>query len=114
MKRLILTFLGLAFVITTLCSPEGLAAQHRRVVVRRPVVHTRLVVRTDHPIRRALPAAVIVRPARTAVIVGAPLLFLPVLAWAPTVVAMPARERLVWQESEVIESDEGWVDTNFG
>jgi hypothetical protein len=27
---------------------------------------------------------------------------------------MPSSERLVWQDSEQINSDEGWVDTNFG
>ena len=27
---------------------------------------------------------------------------------------MPARDRLVWQDSEQINRDEGWVDTNFG
>jgi len=27
---------------------------------------------------------------------------------------MPAPERLSWQDSESIEQDEGWVDTNFG
>jgi len=27
---------------------------------------------------------------------------------------MPDRERLVWQDSERINRDEGWVDTNFG
>jgi hypothetical protein len=27
---------------------------------------------------------------------------------------MPSSERLVWQDSERIDRDEGWVDTNFG
>ena len=27
---------------------------------------------------------------------------------------MPAGDRLVWQDSESITSEEGWVDTNFG
>jgi hypothetical protein len=113
MKRLILSFLSLAIVITTLVPAESMA-QRRRVVVRRPAPHTRLIVHPRHPIRRVLPATVVVRSARKAVVVGAPLVFLPVLAWTPTVVTMPARERLVWQDSEVIELDEGWVDTNFG
>jgi hypothetical protein len=26
---------------------------------------------------------------------------------------MPAGDRLVWQDSEVIEREEGWVDSNF-
>ncbi|HXI94363.1 MAG TPA: hypothetical protein VNO24_30690 [Blastocatellia bacterium] len=117
MKRLILNFLSFAFVVTTLLCSDASAGQ-RRVVVRRPVRHpvarTRLVIRTGHPIRRLLPSAVVVRPARRPVVLGSPLVFLPALAWAPAVVPMPARERLVWEDSEVIERDEGWVDTNFG
>jgi hypothetical protein len=27
---------------------------------------------------------------------------------------MPSSNRLVWQDNEVIERQEGWVDTNFG
>ena len=117
MKRLILNFLSFAFVVTTLLWSDASAGQ-RRVVVRRPVRHpvarTRLIIHARHPIRRVLPLAVVVRPARRPVVVGAPLVFLPALAWTPAVVPMPAGERLVWQDSEVIELDEGWVDTNFG
>lgn len=117
MRKMMFSLLCFAIVITTLVSPAASAGQ-RRVVVRRPVrhpvVHTRLVVHAGHPIRRVLPLAVVVRPARRAVVVGAPLVFLPALAWTPAVVPMPAGERLVWQDSEVIELDEGWVDTNFG
>jgi hypothetical protein len=117
MKKLILNFLSFAFVITTLLWSDASAGQ-RRVVVRRPVRHpvarTRLVIHARHPIGRVLPLAVVVRPARRPVVVGAPLVFLPALAWTPTVVTMPVRERLVWEDSETIEREEGWVDTNFG
>jgi hypothetical protein len=95
-----------------LSSSAALGQRRRAVVVRRP--HTTLVIRPGHPIRRALPAAVIVHPARVAVAVRAPLVFLPVLAWTAAVVTLPARERLVWQDTEAITRDEGWVDTNFG
>ena len=27
---------------------------------------------------------------------------------------MPSSDRLVWQDNESIDRDEGWVDTNFG
>jgi hypothetical protein len=92
-----------------------LAAQRRRVVVRRaPVRRTTIVVRPGYPIRRVLPRTVVVRPARTAVVVGAPLVFLPALVWRPVVVAAPARERLLWEESEALGKDEEWVDCNFG
>src|SRR5687767_5194407 len=92
-----------------------MAGQRRRVVVRRPrAPHTRLVVHRAHPIVRRLPSTVVVRPARSRVVVGAPLVFLPSLAWTAAVVSMPPRERLVWEDSEVIEREEDWVDANFG
>jgi hypothetical protein len=72
------------------------------------------VVRTGHPIRRVLPANVVVRAARRAVVVNHPLVYLPALAWRASVASLPARERLVWQDSETITRDEEWVDTNFG
>ena len=120
MKKLAPYFCGFILLMISLVPAKFAAGQQRRVVVvRRPVahravVHTRLVVHRGYPIRRVLPATVVVRPARQVVAVRAPLVFLPALAWTRTVVAMPPSERLVWQDSEVIESDEGWVDTNFG
>lgn len=121
MKKLTLSLFSCAMVLATLVPDESMAGQKRRVVVRparvvvrRPVVHTRLVVRNGYPIRRVLPATVVVRPVGRVVTVGAPLVFLPRLVWTPTVVAIPAGERLVWQDSEQINRDEGWVDTTFG
>lgn len=121
MKRLTLSMFSLSLVLATLVPLESMAGQRRRVVVRparvvvrRPVARTRLVVRNGYPIRRVLPASVVVRPARRVVTVGAPLVFLPRLVWTPRVVDMPPGDRLVWQDNETIESDEGWVDTNFG
>ena len=104
--------------ILLLLAPLESMAQRRRAVVVRPVRHpvarTRIVVRPGHPIRRALPATVVVRPTHRLVAVRAPLVFLPALAWRATVVSLPARERLVWQDSETITREEDWVDTNFG
>ncbi len=121
MKRLRLYFLGVTVLITMVVPPNLLAGQRRRVVVRptrvvvrRPVARTKLVVRKGHPIRRVLPTTVVVRPARHTVVVGAPLVYSAPLLWTPAVVAMPASDRLVWQDSEQIERDEGWVDSNFG
>ena len=122
MKRRLLNFLGLAFLLTTF-APGAALGQRRRVVVkrpgaavvRRPVRHTRVVVRPGHPLRRALPDRVVVRPARKTVVVGATPVFLPVVTWAAAAaVSPPTRERLVWEDAEVITRDEGWVDTNFG
>ena len=117
MKRLISNFPLLLILIATLYATDAWA--QRRVVVRRPVARhpisrTRLVVRTGHPIRRVLPANVVVRAARRAVVVNHPLVYLPALAWRASVASLPARERLVWQDSETITRDEEWVDTNFG
>lgn len=124
MKRLTLSLFSFAVVLATLAPLESMAGQRRRVVVRparparvvvrRPVAHTRLAVRNGYPIRRVLPTTVVVRPAHRVVAVGAPLVFLPNLVWTPRVVAIPAGDRLVWQDNETISSDEGWVDSNFG
>lgn len=113
MRRVITGALCSAILVITLAPAESVA-QRRRVVVRHRPHRTTLVVRTGHPIRRQLPAAVVVRPARRAVAVGAPLVWLPSLAWRPAVVTLPARDRLAWQDSETIENDDGWVDANFG
>jgi hypothetical protein len=94
---------------------DAAGQRNRRVVVRRgPVKRTTIVVRPGHPIRRVLPVAVVVRPARTTVVVRRPLVWLPALVWAPMVVTLPTRDRLVWEDSETIEQDEEWVDANFG
>jgi hypothetical protein len=124
MKRLTLRLFSFALVMAALVAPESVAGQRRRVVVRparparvvvrRPVAHTRLVVRRGHPIRRVLPATVVVRPARKVVTLNAPVVYLPARTWNATVVSLPSSERLVWQDSEEIHSDEGWVDTNLG
>ena len=90
-------------------------AQRRRVVVRRgPVRRTTIVVRPGHPIRRVLPTTVVVRPARRAVVVRAPLIFLPAVVWTAAVVTLPPRDQLVWQDADTLEKDEEWVDSNFG
>lgn len=121
MKNLLTKLLALVIVVAALAPSMSLAGQRRKVVVRpkhvvvhRPMKHTKLVVRTGHPVRRTLPAAVVVRPARKTVVVGAPLVYLPAVAWTSTTASLPSGERLVWQDSEEITEGEGWVDTNFG
>ena len=118
MKKLMLSVLGVVAVLSVMIPVEVLADQRRRVVVRRPVRrpvrHTRLVVHRGHPVRRSLPTTVVVRPARRTVVVGAPLVFLPAVAWSAAVVSLPARQQMIWEDSEVIARDEGWVDANFG
>lgn len=103
-------------LLTSLALPLAAAAQRRRVVVRRgPVARTRVVVRPGHPVVRVANRTVVVRPARRTVVVGAPLVFLPVIAFATVAaVTLPARDRLVWQDTETIEREEDWVESNFG
>jgi hypothetical protein len=94
MKRLLLNFVVLTMVSTSLFSIDGFSQRRRgAVVVRRPrLVRATLVIGPGHPIHRVLPREVVIRPARRVVV----------------------RERLVWQDSETIARDEEWVDTNFG
>ena len=96
MKRNLLLF-AITVILAFGFSWES-SAQHRRVVVRNRPNRTSLVIRAGHPIRRRLPATVLVRPAHRAVVVGAPLVFLPALRWTAPVVSLPARERLAWQD----------------
>lgn len=121
MKKTIQYFFGFALLAIMLGPAESAVGQRRRVhvrparvVVRRPVVRHPLVVRRGYPIRRVLPSTVVVRPARRVIRVNAPLVFLPRVAWTSTVVALPPGDQLVWQDSESISRDEGWVDTTLG
>jgi hypothetical protein len=100
--------------------PPSAEAQRRPVVIRRPplvkrpLARVRVALRPGHPLRRTLPATVVVRPARRVVTVGYPLVFLPSVQWLSRPTVLPGSERLVWQDSETIEKEEGWVDANFG
>jgi hypothetical protein len=94
-------------------APDLAAA--RRVVVRRGHAgRTTVVVRNGFPLRRPLPRAVVVRPARRAVVVGGPVVYLAPVVFGAAVVSLPARERLVWEDTERIRKGEDWVDSNFG
>ena len=96
-------------------SSVDLSAQRRRVVVRQdrfaapPSSCARAI-----PFAALLPRTVVVRPARTTVVVGRPLVFLPAVIWRPAVVALPPRERLLWQDSEDLVKEDEWTDLNFG
>jgi hypothetical protein len=121
MKKMIPYSWAFAILVMALVPSQFAAGQRRRVVIRpartvirHPVHRSAVVVHRGHPLRRALPASVVVRPARRAVVVGAPRVFLPSLVWRPTTAVLPSGDRLVWQDSEAITHDEGWVDANFG
>ena len=117
MKRMVLKSTALIIVIMAMCATNTLAQRRRAAVLHpaaHPVVHTRLVVRPGHPIRRTLPANVVVRTARRTVLVRHPLVFLPALSWRGAIVPLPPRERIIWTDTETIARDEEWVDTNYG
>ena len=98
MKRfasyLLAALLGLSIVLPSL-------AEARRV----------RVVHRGHPIRRAMHSVVYRRP--NVVIRVAPAVFLPLVVWAPVVVARPAADVLAWQDSETLFSEEEWAETVF-
>jgi hypothetical protein len=108
--------LGLVIATAAMSSTTGYAQKHRRVVhpVRHPVARARLVKHPGHPIRRVLPANVVVRSAHRTVVVGAPLRYLPAFRWRPALVTLPPGERVVWQDTQSIARDEEWVDVNYG
>lgn len=61
-----------------------------------------------HPIHR--PRTVIVH--RAPVVVGPRVVYAPPVMWTTrAIVALPPRERMVWEDSETLQRREDWVDT---
>lgn len=87
---------------------SALAAQAAppRVVVRGP--RAAVVVRPGFPLHRTLPH-VVVRAPRVTVRV-APAAFLPPVVWAPGVVVLPGPDRIVREDSESLDREDGWTD----
>lgn len=112
MKRFFIVLLLAVVTLIAVVPPEVFAA--RRVVVRHRGRRTVVVVHRGHPLRRLVRRTVIVRPVRRAVVVTAPIVFLPVVVWTAAVVRLPERDYLVWEDSETIAKGEGWVECNFG
>jgi len=70
-------------------------------------------VGAGHPLARP-GRTVIVRPARpAAVVVRTPIVYAAPVVWTRRVVTLPARDRLLWEDSEVITRREDWVDTTL-
>jgi hypothetical protein len=66
-----------------------------------------------HPLARP-GRTVILRPARpAAVVVRGPIVYAAPMVWTRRVAVLPARNRLVWEDSEVIHRREDWVDTTL-
>lgn len=96
----------------TLFGPALSDAARVRVVRRGPGFHRAVVVvRPGHPIRRAMVHAVVVRP--NVVVRVAPVRFLPLVLWAPVVIARPAADALVWQDAETLASDDDYAEVVF-
>ena len=86
-------------------------AARARVVRRGARGRTVVVVRTGHPIRRAMRHVVYRRP--NMVVRVAPAAFLPLVVWTPVVVARPAADVMVWQDAETLFKEEDWAETIF-
>jgi hypothetical protein len=70
-------------------------------------------VGAGHPLVRP-GRTVIVRPARpAAVVVRTPIVYAAPVVWTRRVATLPARDRLLWEDSEVITRREDWVDTTL-
>ncbi len=111
MKRIVL-LLVLVFTSLAVAVPPAADAARVRVVRRGPGPRrTVVVVRPGHPIRRAMPAVVVRRPA--VVVRVAPAVFLPVVLWHPVVVTRPVADRIVWQDAETLSKDDDWSETVF-
>lgn len=108
MKRLVTLCLLAAITLGSVLPAE---AARRKVVRKGPHKRVTVVVRTGHPIRRAMPTVVVRRPSVAVRVAAAS--FLPVLVWAPVVVARPGRDALVWEDSETLFAEEGWSETVF-
>ena len=105
----------LLLVVLGLQVAEPAFAARRRVVVRRGPHHrTTVVVHRGWPLRR--PArVVVVRPARTVVRVT-PAFYVAPVGFAATIVAAnagPAKDVLVWEDSETLVKDEDWTEVTL-
>lgn len=74
-------------------------------------VRVNLNLGVGHPIRRSRTVVVW----RTPVVVApsARVVYAAPVAWTRAVVARPPSNRLVWEDSEVIQRNEDWVDSHF-
>ena len=82
-------------------------------VVRRGPHYQRnvVVVHKAHPIRRAMHPALVIRPGLAVRV--SPVRFLPVVAWTAVVVTRPLADRIVWQDSEVLNREDEWSEVVF-
>jgi hypothetical protein len=103
-KRFIPLVLVLVLFGLQTLAPASSADQRRR-----PPRRTVVVVHKGFPIRRPL-RSVVIHPIRRPFRV-APRLFLPLVFWAPVLVAVPpAANLIVWEDAENLASEEDWTE----
>jgi len=108
-KRLaIAALLGIVFLASADPSLARRVVVRRHVVRRGPVRRTVVVVRPGHPIHRPL-RTVYVHPVRGVVRVST-VAYLPLVVWAPRVVARPVTDEIVWQDKETIDREDDWTE----
>ena len=72
-------------------------------------VRVRVKVGVGHPIRRPLPQVVVRRP----IVVAPAVRYVPLLTFRRTIVALPPRNTLIWEDRETIRRNENWVEMSF-
>lgn len=100
MKRIVVT-LTLIGVVSL-----GSAEAARVRVHRGPAGRVHVTVTRGFPIQRALPDVVV----RTRTVRVAPRAYLAPAVFAGVVVVLPAQNHRVWNGSEVLNREDGWVD----
>jgi len=75
-------------------------------------VRVNLNLGIGHPLRRP-GRTVIVRPLRPNVVVRPNVTYVAPVRFTRTAVVVPPRQRIVWEDSEVIRRNEDWVDTSL-
>ena len=107
MRRfLVVTMITLGAVLLT---ADAMGARVR-VVERGGRARTRVVVHAAFPIHRSARMVVL---HRRPVVVAEPLVYARPILWAPVVVALPPRDRLVWEDSETLVKSDGWTETTL-
>lgn len=72
-------------------------------------VRVNINVGVGHPIRR--PRTVIVQ--RAPLVVGPRVVYAAPVVWAPTLVTLPPKPRMVWEDSEILDRRDDWVDVGL-
>lgn len=105
MKRLLVLSLLVALAVS---SVTPAFARRRVAVAHRGPARTVVVVRRGFPLHRAMPM-VVVRPARSTVMVTPGVFLAPVL-WMAALASLPQNAPMAWEDSETLSKADGWTD----